>query len=100
MLVQGRDPQLERVVEEVMRMLRENPPVMTPAPPLEDRWARGQKLATQTSVALEDVARELGFGTIYSSTATEDSLYHKLGYRTTGQNPHHEYTVFLIRKEL
>jgi hypothetical protein len=63
-------------------------------------WARGQKLATRTSVALEDVARELGFGTIYSSTATEDSLYHKLDYRTTGQNPHHEYTVFLIRKEL
>ena len=43
LLVQGRDPQLERVVEEVMRMLRENPPVMTPAPPLEDRSARGQR---------------------------------------------------------
>jgi len=41
LLVQGRDPQIERVVEEVMRMLRENPPVMTPAPPLEDRSARG-----------------------------------------------------------
>jgi len=43
LLVQGRDPQLERVVEEVMRMLRENPPMMTPAPPLEDRSARGQR---------------------------------------------------------
>jgi tricorn protease len=41
LLVQGRDPQIERVVEEVMEMLRENPPVMTPAPPLEDRSARG-----------------------------------------------------------
>ena len=41
--VQGRDPQIERVVEEVMRLLRENPPVMTPAPPLEDRSARGQR---------------------------------------------------------
>lgn len=41
LLVQGRDPQIERVVEEVMRLVRESPPVMTPAPPLEDRSARG-----------------------------------------------------------
>ncbi len=40
LLVQGRDPQIERVVEEVMRNLRANPPVMTPAPPLEDRSGR------------------------------------------------------------
>jgi tricorn protease len=39
-LVQGRDPQIERVVDEVMRLVRENPPVMTPAPPLEDRSGR------------------------------------------------------------
>jgi tricorn protease len=42
-LVQGRDPQIERVVEEVMRLLAENPPVMTPAPPLEDRSRRGMR---------------------------------------------------------
>jgi tricorn protease len=41
LLVQGRDPQIERVVEEVMRTVRESPAVMTPAPPLEDRSARG-----------------------------------------------------------
>jgi tricorn protease len=41
LLVQGRDPQIERVVEEVLEMLRADPPVMTPAPPLEDRSARG-----------------------------------------------------------
>ena len=63
-------------------------------------WARGQKLATRITVAVEDVARELGFGTIYSSTAMEDSLYHKLGYRTIGQNPHHGLTIYLIQKEL
>ena len=40
-MVQGRDPQIERVVEEVLRLLEANPPVMTPAPPLEDRSARG-----------------------------------------------------------
>jgi tricorn protease len=43
LLVQGRDPQIERVVEEVMRMLRANPPAMTPAPPPEDRSARGMR---------------------------------------------------------
>jgi len=41
LMVQGRDPQIERVVQEVMRMLQMNPPMMTPAPPLEDRTAPG-----------------------------------------------------------
>ncbi len=43
-LVQGRDPQIERVVEEVLKLLKANPPRMTPAPPLEDRTARGLKV--------------------------------------------------------
>lgn len=44
-LVQGRDPQIERVVEEVMQILEANPdmPEMTPAPPKEDRTAEGLK---------------------------------------------------------
>ncbi|MDH3243837.1 MAG: PDZ domain-containing protein [Saprospiraceae bacterium] len=42
-LVQGRDPQIERVVEEVLKMLEQNPPSMTPAPLLEDRTAEGLK---------------------------------------------------------
>jgi hypothetical protein len=43
--MQGRDPQIERVVEEVMNTLEENPdmPKMTPVPPLEDRTAEGLK---------------------------------------------------------
>jgi len=41
MLVQGRDPQMERVVEEVLKLLETNPPRVTPAPPLEDRTAKG-----------------------------------------------------------
>ena len=41
LLVQGRDPQIERVVQEVMEMVRESPPVMTPAPAPEDRSQRG-----------------------------------------------------------
>ncbi len=42
-LAQGRDPQIERVVEEVLHLLRANPPAMTPAPPPEDRSARGMR---------------------------------------------------------
>jgi tricorn protease len=40
-LVNGRDPQMEKVVEEVLKLLESNPPKMTPAPALEDRTARG-----------------------------------------------------------
>jgi len=42
-LVQGRDPQIEKVVEEVLKLMKANPPKMTPAPPLEDRTAKGLK---------------------------------------------------------
>ncbi len=41
LLVQGRDPQMEKVVEEVMKLLVDNPPVITPPPPMEDRTADG-----------------------------------------------------------
>jgi len=41
-LMQGRDPQIERVVSEVMELLKTNPGVRTPAPALEDRSAKGQ----------------------------------------------------------
>ncbi len=40
-LVQGKDPQIERVVMEVMKLLQTNPPKMTPAPALEDRTSKG-----------------------------------------------------------
>ena len=40
-LASGRDPQLERLVGELMEMLENAPPRMTPAPALEDRTARG-----------------------------------------------------------
>jgi len=39
-LIQGRDPQIERLVEELMKLLEEAPPKMTPAPPRENRTAR------------------------------------------------------------
>ncbi|MEC7766402.1 MAG: S41 family peptidase [Pseudomonadota bacterium] len=40
-LAQGGDPQIERVVEEVLKLIEDAPPRMTPAPPLEDRTASG-----------------------------------------------------------
>lgn len=40
-LVQGRDPQMEKVVEEVMKLVKVAPAKMTPAPKLEDRTASG-----------------------------------------------------------
>ncbi|MDF1574280.1 MAG: PDZ domain-containing protein [Bacteroidales bacterium] len=42
-LMQGRDPQVERVVTEVMNLLEEWPPRMTPAPAREDRRAEDLK---------------------------------------------------------
>jgi len=41
LLVQGRDPQMEKVVTEVMKQVKENPPTSTPPPPMEDRTAKG-----------------------------------------------------------
>lgn len=43
MLVKGRDPQMERVVKEVLQLLKTNPPKKTPAPKLENRTAEGLK---------------------------------------------------------
>jgi tricorn protease len=43
-LVQDRDPQIEKVVEEVLKLLKANPPKMILAPPFEDRTAKGLKI--------------------------------------------------------
>ncbi|MGB4840705.1 MAG: PDZ domain-containing protein [Saprospiraceae bacterium] len=43
MLMQGRDPQMERVVQEVLKQLAVKPGKMTPAPAYEDRTAKGLK---------------------------------------------------------
>ena len=41
MLVKGRDPQMEKVVAEVLKNLEKNPPRKTPPPAKEDRTAKG-----------------------------------------------------------
>lgn len=40
-LVQGRDPQIERVVEEVLKLVKTQPAMATPAPAPDDRTAKG-----------------------------------------------------------
>jgi tricorn protease len=40
-IMQGRDPQMEKVVEEVLKLTKENKHIMTPAPQPEDRSAKG-----------------------------------------------------------
>jgi tricorn protease len=41
LLVKGRDPQMEKVVEEVMKLLKQKTPMATPPPQREDRTAGG-----------------------------------------------------------
>jgi len=43
LLVQGRDPQMERVVEEVMKLVKTKPYKQTPPPAMQDRTAEGQR---------------------------------------------------------
>ena len=42
-MMQGRDPQIERVVQEVMKQVNENSNGMTPVPAPEDRTAKGMQ---------------------------------------------------------
>jgi tricorn protease len=41
LLVKGRDPQIERTVEEVLELVKTQSSEITPVPPLEDRTAKG-----------------------------------------------------------
>ncbi len=40
-MLNGQDPQLERAIREVMRLIEENPPEFVPKPEFEDRTAEG-----------------------------------------------------------
>jgi tricorn protease len=44
-LARGDDPQLERAIEEVVRLLQQNPPAAANRPPYEDRTADGARRA-------------------------------------------------------
>lgn len=74
------------------------------SPWLSNMWvaaeARGRKLASALTVALEGQARTLGIRRLYSSTALPQSLYHKLGYRDLEQRSFKGDTIYLICKDL
>lgn len=73
-------------------------------PWLSNMWvaeeARGHGIASSLTDCVLNAARSLGFKTVYSSVATEDSLYHKMGFCTTSSRPFGGYTVYLIEKQL
>lgn len=73
-------------------------------PWLSNMWvadeARGHGIAGQLTEAVLNAGRSLGFRTVYSSTATENSLYHKMGFKTTSSRAFGEHTVYLIEKQL
>ena len=73
-------------------------------PWLSNMWvaesARGHKLATRLSLAVEGRARELGYRILYSSTAVDDSLYHAIGFQTIAVKQHKGAPVYIIKKDI
>ncbi len=73
-------------------------------PWLSNMWvaeeARGHGIASKLTECVLNAACDMGFKTLYSSVATEDSLYHKMGFRTTLSRAYGGYTVYLIEKTL
>ena len=78
LLVQGRDPQIEKVVEEVMKLVRANPPKMTPAPALQDRTAGGLRSTNHNGG--ETVTRERQFGAGFGIISDRQNL-HSAGWQ-------------------
>jgi GNAT superfamily N-acetyltransferase len=65
-----------------------------------DEFARGAKLASRLTIALEDQARKVGIAKIFSSTMDPNSLYHKLGYKDLVTKDHRGAPIYMICKEL
>jgi GNAT superfamily N-acetyltransferase len=90
--------------ERTMGMTMHPEAYLEASPWLSNMWvaaeARGQKLASKLTLALEEQARCLGIRRLYSSTALPQSLYHKLGYRDLEQRSFKGGTIYLICKDL
>ncbi len=77
-------------------------------PWLSNMWvapdARGCGLATRLTMVIEERARARRVPTLYSSTAEGNSLYHRLGFRTTDEitvdTGTERMTMYMIRKDL
>lgn len=90
--------------ERTMGMTTHPEAYLEASPWLSNMWvaeeARGRKLASRLTLALEDQAAALGIRRLYSSTAHPQSLYHKLGYRDLEQRSFKDSTIYLICKDL
>jgi GNAT superfamily N-acetyltransferase len=90
--------------ERTMGMMTHPEAYLEASPWLSNMWvapeARGRKLASRLTLALESCARALGIHRIYSSTAVPHSLYHKLGYRDLERHSFKGGALYLIVKDL
>jgi GNAT superfamily N-acetyltransferase len=90
--------------ERTMGMVTHPEAYLEASPWLSNMWvapeARGRKLASRLTLALESCARALGICRIYSSTAVPNSLYHKLGYRDLERRAFKGGALYLIVKDL
>lgn len=90
--------------DRTMGMVTHPEAYLNASPWLSNMWvtaeARGRKLASRLTRAIEDRARALGVSRIYSSTAEPSSLYHKMGYHDLERRTFKGETIYLICKDL
>ncbi len=90
--------------ERTMGMMTHPEEYLEETPWLSNMWvnefARGAKLASRLTIAIEDRARQLGIAKIFSSTMDPNSLYHKLGYHDLVVKDHRGAPIYIICKEL
>jgi predicted N-acetyltransferase YhbS len=61
---------------------------------------RGQGIGASLVGALEELAHELGFGSVYCGTSTANSLLLRLGWQAMETIPYHGEQITLYRKAL
>lgn len=62
--------------------------------------ARGRGYAGQLIAAVEQLAREAGFSTLWLSTSAAERIYARAGWRTTETFEHHGKSFALMRRDL
>ena len=62
--------------------------------------ARHRGIATALCRALEQVAKKMGYSTLYLATEYENSLYHKMGYKTFHVYDHKGQILYVAKLEL
>jgi len=62
--------------------------------------ARHRGIATALCKAFEQVAKKMGYSTLYLATEYENSLYHKMGYKTFHIYDHKGQILYVAKLEL